>query len=137
MSSLFEHDVNGRQEEGDAPADQYGLPEREFLEFQMAVLGEGHEDVGQGQQQNGADHVERIRLRKYYYSRSLMAISTPYQDTVGAGSRCSSITSLNTFFGKEPGCIIGMPVCGMNKKVGMLWMPKTAASSCSTSVFTL
>jgi hypothetical protein len=61
-------------QEGDAPTDQYGFPEREFLEFQMAVPGKGHEDVGEGEQQDGADHIQRIRLRKYSYSRSLFPI---------------------------------------------------------------
>ena len=57
MYLLFEHDVYGRQEQGDAPAGQYGLPEREFPEFQMVVPREGHEDVGQGQQQDGAIYI--------------------------------------------------------------------------------
>jgi hypothetical protein len=30
----------------------------------MAVPGKGHEDVGEGQQQDGADHIDIIRLRK-------------------------------------------------------------------------
>jgi PLP dependent protein len=37
-------------EEGDAPADQDDLPQRFLAEFQVAVPGEGHKDVGEDEQ---------------------------------------------------------------------------------------
>src|ERR1039458_8918545 len=39
-------------EEGDAPADQDDLPKRFLAEFQVAIPGEGHEDVGEDEQDN-------------------------------------------------------------------------------------
>ena len=40
-------------EEGDAPADDDHLPKRLRLVFQVAVPGEGHEDVGEDEQNDG------------------------------------------------------------------------------------
>ena len=44
-------------EEGDAPTDHYDFPQGDAAIFQMAVPGEGHEDVGNGEQENGAHCV--------------------------------------------------------------------------------
>ena len=40
-------------EEGDAPADQYDLPQRLAFIFQMAIPGAGHEDVGEDEKNDG------------------------------------------------------------------------------------
>jgi hypothetical protein len=41
-------------EEGDAPTGQNHLPERRIAIFQMTVPGEGHEDIGDGEKNDGA-----------------------------------------------------------------------------------
>ena len=45
--------------------------------------------------------------------------------------RYSSICFTNSSRGKAPIDIIGLPSFGIKRKVGMLWMPKAAASSFS------
>ena len=49
-------------EEGDAPGDEYGLPERHAGILQVAVPGNGHEDVGGGKEQDGAEHGSNYEL---------------------------------------------------------------------------
>jgi len=39
--------------EGDAPADEDDLPQRVLAVFQVAIPGNGHEDVGEDEQNNG------------------------------------------------------------------------------------
>ena len=47
-------------EEGDHPADQDDFEEWDFAEFQVAVPGEGHEDIGDGEQGDGSHGSESV-----------------------------------------------------------------------------
>ena len=47
-------DLKAIFEESDAPAGENNLPERFAAVFEMAVPGESHEDVGNGEQSDGA-----------------------------------------------------------------------------------
>ena len=44
-------------EKGDAPTGEDDLPQRCAAVFEMAVPGEGHEDVGNGEQNDGAQRA--------------------------------------------------------------------------------
>ena len=64
----------------------------------------------------------RLRRRQRPYERQFLISFTIFS---------------NVSFGIAPICIVGLPLTGMNRKVGMLCMPNVWASSCSLSMSTL
>jgi hypothetical protein len=56
----FGRDLETILKEGDPPADHDHFEQRDLAIFQVAILGEGHEDVGDGKESNGSHGVRRL-----------------------------------------------------------------------------